>query len=123
VRVESIHWGAVLIGTIAGVGGVAIPAGIVLLMGIADTDTYRGQIILIALGFAAQFLAGHVAARIAPASRALNGGIAAIALYFVVAAISISAGEDPGPGALAVGAVIALLMGTTAGLLVESRHR
>lgn len=120
---SEIHWGAVLLGTVAGVGGVAIPVGILLLLGVADTTTFGGQIVLILLGFVGQFLAGHVAARIAPRSRALNGGLAAIALYFVVAVISIAAGEDPGIVALTFGAMVALVMGTAAGVLVEARSR
>lgn len=120
---SEIHWGAVLLGTVAGVGGVAIPVGILLLLGVADTTTFGGQIVLILLGFVGQFLAGHVAARIAPRSRALNGGLAAIALYFVVAVISIAAGEDPGIVALAFGAMVALVMGTAAAVLVEARSR
>lgn len=102
---------------------MSVPVGILLLLGIADTQTAGGQMVLVALGFAAQFLAGYVGARLSGAGRMLNGGLAAITLYAVVGAISIAAGEDPGPATLAFGAAVALLLGTAAGVLAENRYR
>lgn len=112
-----------VVGTVAGIGSTAVPAGVLLLVGIADTSTFWGQSSLILLGFVAQFLAGHVAARVAGRSRPLNGGLAALVLYFVIATASIAAGEDPAIATLVFGAVIALTMGTAAGVLVEGGHR
>lgn len=106
----------------AGVGGLALSAGILLILGLADTDTVRGQAILILLAFGAQFLAGHVGARVATSARPINGGLAGLALYFVIGFTSIAAGEDPGVAALAFGAMVALVMGTAAGVLVENAH-
>lgn len=107
----------------AGVGGLAVPTGVLLLTGLADTDTIGGQTVLILLGFGAQFLAGYVAARIAAMARPLNGALAAVALYLVMGFTSIAAGEDPGVIALAFGAMVALVLGTAAGVLVENGHR
>ncbi|MEX0826679.1 MAG: hypothetical protein WD184_08040 [Acidimicrobiia bacterium] len=107
----------------AGVGGLALSAGVLLVLGTADTDTVGGQTILILLAFGAQFLAGHVAGRVATRARPLNGGLAGLILYFVVGVTSIAAGEDPGVAALAFGALVALLMGTAAAVLVENPHR
>jgi hypothetical protein len=108
---------------VAGIGGLALAAGILLLLGVADTKTAGGQAVLILLGFGAQFLAGYVAARVGTRARPLNGGLAALALYFVIAATSIAAGEDPAIAALVFGALIAVTMGTAAGVLVEGGHR
>lgn len=102
---------------------MAVPVGVLLLLGIADTRTAGGQVVLVALGFAAQFLAGHLAARLAGTGRLLNGGLSAITLYAVAGAMSIAAGEVPGPATLAFGAAVALLLGTAAGVLVEGRNQ
>jgi hypothetical protein len=108
---------------VAGVGGLSLSAGVLLLLGFADTETVGGQTILILLAFGAQFLAGHVAARMATRARTLNGGLAGLALYLVIGFTSIATGEDPGVAALAFGAMIALVMGTAAGVLAENARR
>lgn len=121
---DSIRWGAILVGVVAGIGFLAVPAGLLLALGVADTGTLLGQTVLVAIGFVAQFLAGYVAARVASAGRPLTGGLTAVALYAAVGVISISAGDQPGALTLAVGAAVALLLGTSAGVLAESReHR
>ena len=118
-----VRWGAILLGAIAGIGGTAIPVGVLLALGVADTETPAGQIVLVALGFAGQFLAGYVAARVAGAGRLLSGGLSALVLYAVVGTISIADGDDPGPATLAFGAAVALLLGTAAGVLAQNRYR
>ena len=123
MRLDAIRWGAILIGAIAGLGAAAVPAGLLLALGVADTGTLGGQAVLVTLGFVAQFVAGYLAARLATTARPVNGGLAAIALYAVVAMISMTAGGDPEPATLAFGSAVALLLGTLAGVLAESRHR
>jgi hypothetical protein len=108
---------------VAGIGGLALFAGVLLVLGVADTDTVGGQTVLILLAFTAQFFAGHVAARVATRARPLNGGLAGLTLYFVIGFTSIAAGEEPGVAALAFGAMVALVMGTAAGVLAENARR
>ncbi|MEX1207347.1 MAG: hypothetical protein WEE36_01890 [Acidimicrobiia bacterium] len=107
----------------AGVGGLALFAGVLLFLGVADTDTVGGQTTLILVAFGAQFFAGHVAARVATRARPLNGGLAGLTLYLVIGFTSIATGEEPGVAALAFGAMVALVMGTAAGVLAESARR
>lgn len=78
---------------------------------------------LILVGFASQFLAGWVAARLAATTRPTHGGLAALLAYTIVAVIALASPDEPSLFALASGAVIALVMGTAAGVLVEARSR
>ena len=119
----SLNWGAVALGAIAGLG-VAMAAGLPLLAaGVADTETFAGQAVLILLGFGAQFLAGWVSARFAGRVHPLHGALAALAAFTVVSALSLATGADPGVGSLAFGAAVALVLGSAGGVLVQARER
>jgi hypothetical protein len=94
-----------------------------LLTGLANTETFGGQAVLILLGFGAQFLAGWVAARFAGRIHPLHGALAALGAFTAVSAISLAAGADPGVASLGFGAVVAAVLGTAGGVLVQARER
>lgn len=98
----------------------AIP---LLAIGLADTTTVGGQSILIAVGFGAQFLAGWLSARLAGFAHGTNGGLGALLSYGIVAAIALASPDEPSLFAIGSGAVIALVLGTAAGVLAAARAR
>jgi hypothetical protein len=119
----SLNWGAAALGAIAGLG-VAMAAGIPLLAaGVADTETFTGQAVLILLGFGAQFLAGWVSARFAGRGYPLHGAMAALGAFAVVSTVSLTTGAGLGIGSLAFGAVVAVVLGSAGGVLVQARER
>ena len=63
-----------------------------------------------------------MAARVAGRAEGLHGGLAALLLYAVVAVIALAAGEEPSLFTLATGAVVALVLGTSAGILAQARR-
>lgn len=112
--------GAILIGAILGLG-LGIVGAIPFLTVGWDTSTPGGQIVLILVGVVAQFAAGYAAARIGQRDHELHGGLAALLLFSVVAAISLAAARDPSLVTLAAGGLIALMMGTLGGVLAHNR--
>ena len=116
------NWGAVVLGGVAGLATGAILAIPLLAVGIAGTGTFGGQAALLLIGFIAQVVAGFVAGRFAGFDHGpgTHGGVAAIALYAVIASISIAGGGDPGVGTLTFGAVVALILGTAGGVLAAA---
>ncbi len=112
--------GAILMGAILGLGLGIVGAIPFLTIG-WDTSTVAGQISLILVGVVAQFAAGYAAARVGERDHELHGGLAALLLFAVVAAISLAAARDPSVVTLAAGGMIALMMGTLGGLLAHSR--
>ena len=90
-------------------------------IGVADTATLGGQMVLIAVGLAAQFAAGWSAARIARFGNALHGGLAALAMHAAVSLIALASTPDLSLLALGSGSVIALVIGTAAGILAQAR--
>jgi hypothetical protein len=115
-----LNWGACVLGGLSGLGSGAIAAVPLIALGVADTDSFGGQAILILVGFGAQLLAGYVAGRLANSGEAANGGIAALGLYLVAAAISIAAGSEPPVTTLAFSGVVALVLGSAGGVLAAS---
>lgn len=116
-----MNWGAVVVGGLLGLGAGAVVALPVLAL--ADPDTLGGQAVLILVGFGAQLAAGYVAGRFADRGPGVHGGLAGLGLFVVVAALSIAAGSDPAPFTLAAGGAVALLLGSTGGILAEARRR
>lgn len=112
--------GAIAVGAIFGLG-IGVVAAIPFLAVGWNTTTLHGQTVLILVGLAAQFVAGYVSARVASADHGLHGGLAALTLYAAVAVISLAAAQDPPLPTLVAGAVIALTMGTAAGVLARAR--
>lgn len=115
--------GPIVLGALIGVGAGAIASLPLLALGVADTTTIGGQTVLITLGFAAQFVAGLVAAHLAGSARALTGGLAGLVAHLIVAIVALASPAPPSLVALASGAVVALVLGTSAGVLVEARGR
>ncbi len=117
------NWGAIAVAVVAGLGGGVVVAAPLLMSGVADASTFRGQAILVLIGFSAQVGAGVVAARVALEHAAAHGGLAGLGLFAVVSIISIALGRDPGVGTLAFGVVVAAVLGTAGGVLVEALRR
>lgn len=113
--------GAIALGALLGLGGGVVGALPLLAVGVADTTSVGGQMVLISVGFAAQFLAGWVAAQIATSSGGINGGLAALLAYAIVAIIALASPDQPRLFTLGSGAIIALVLGTAAGVLAEAR--
>jgi hypothetical protein len=116
------NWGAVVVGAVAGLGAGLVLAVPLLAMGVADTETAVGQIVLILIVFAGQVAAGYIAARFAGRGHPLNGSLAALALFAVTASISIASGADPGAAALVINGIVAIVLGTAGGVLVQARN-
>jgi hypothetical protein len=121
--VASLNWGAIALGSVSGLGAAMIVGVPLLAAGIADTESFSGEAVLILLGFAAQFVAGWVAARFAGRIHPVHGALAALGAFAAVSAASLAAGADPGPGSLVFGVSVAALLGTAGGVLVEARER
>ena len=112
--------GAVALGALLGLGVGIIGAIPLLALGVADTATAGGQMVLIAVGLGAQFLAGWGAAHIAGFGHGLHGGLAALAMHAVVSFIALASTPDLSLLAVGSGSVIALAIGTAAGPSVET---
>ena len=74
------------------------------------------------MGFAAQFLAGYVGARLAKGSAPMNGGLASLLLYGVVAGLAVASDTGPAIPTLVFSGAVALILGSSAGILSEARH-
>ena len=94
-----------------------------LITGVADTETFGGQAVLVLIGFASQVAAGAVAGRIAGRHGAVHGGLAGLALFAIISVISIASGGDPAVSTLAFGALVAAILGTAGGVLMEAYRR
>ena len=116
------NWGAIVIGGLTGLVLGAVLAAILIAVGIGDTSTFGGQSALLLVTFLTQVVAGFVAARFAGFDHgpAQHGGMAAIALYGVVAAIAVAAGTEPSIGSLVFGAIVAVVLGTAGGVLAAA---
>lgn len=112
-----IHWSSVVIGALAGLAAGVVGAVPLLAFGIADTDTFGGQAVLILIGFTAQFIAGYTAARIAGYQHPLHGSLGSLTLFALVSGFSIVTGNEPPIATLIFGAVVAMVLGTAAGVL------
>lgn len=110
-----------IIGALAGLAAGVIGAVPLLAFGLADTDEFGGQAVLILVGFVAQFMAGYTAARVAGYQEALHGSLGALGLFAVVAGFSIVTGNEPGVGTLLFSAIVASVLGTAAGVLATMR--
>ena len=117
-----VNWGAVAVGGLAGLVAGAVLAGILVALGLAGTDTFGGQSVLMTVAFFAQVLAGFVAARFGGRHRspALHGALAAPGLFGVIAAVSIAAGSEPSVATLAFGAIVAVVLGMAGGVLAAA---
>lgn len=113
--------GSITLGALFGLGGGVFAALPLLALGVADTTTLGGQTVLIVVGFGAQFLAGWVAAHLAGVAHGTNGGLGALLSYTIVAVIALASPEEPSLFTLGSGAVIALVIGTAAGVLTALR--
>jgi hypothetical protein len=117
------NWGAVLVGGIAGLIGGIVVVGPPFLSGLVDTRTFGGQAFVTLVGFAAQVLAGAVAARVAGGRAALHGGLAGLVLVGVLSSFSYVAGRETSMGALAFVLAVGTILGAAGGVLVDSARR
>ena len=112
-----VNWGGVAAGAFAGLASGVIIGVVLLVARLADTDGFAGQAILLVVAFAAQMVAGFVAALLSPGAEALHGGLAALVLSMVVSVIAVATGNDPGIATLVISAVVAVILGTAGGVL------
>jgi len=120
----SIGWAAAALGAVAGLLLMAVAGflGTTLLwlgerMGWSTGQTGTWAVLSISL-LASEFMGGYVAGRLgrAPAS-AVNGSLAALGLFAVVASLSLVSGSPAGPLPLVVFAVVAAALGFWGGAL------
>jgi hypothetical protein len=115
-----LNWGAIAVGGIAGLGaGVVLAIPVIAAMG---SGGFGAQALLILVGFAGQLIAGFTGGRFAGRTQAAHGGLAALAVYLVTAAIAIASGADPGVGTLLFSGVVALVLGSAGGILAVGRR-
>lgn len=117
------NWGSVLVGASAGLAAGMLLAVPLLAVGYADTETLSGQMVLITVVFVGQMVSGYVAARVAGRDHPLNGSLAALSLFAATTAISLAAGSEPGSGTLVFNGVVAAVLGTAGGVLVQAREQ
>ena len=117
-----IGWGAITLGAMAGIG-VALLAFLVLgVTGLADTGSWAA--VLVFLQYLAQVAGGYLAGRLAPAARVFHGGMAALLMAALGAAIGLGfSGDESNLGLIVLALVIALTSGSAGGALAEYQQR
>jgi len=113
------NWGAIVVGGIGGLCGTVVVVVPLLLSGLVDSNTFAGQAVVVLVGFAAQVLAGALASRVAGERGALHGAAAGLMLFGVLSSLSYVAGRDLSVGTVAFGIVVATILGTAGGVLVD----
>ena len=116
------RWGVVLMGAVSGLF-VMVVATLLLflgigLLGVAEmSDTAQFMVTSFALFFA-QLVAGYVAGRLSSADQpAFHGSLGALALYGILAVLSLAAGSPAGSVTLVIFAAVALVIGYAGGVL------
>ena len=105
----------------AGLGAGLIVFLVLGIVGIIGPD--GNAVVLIFLQFLSLVVAGYVAGRFTSPNPLLNGGMAGLALFLVIAAISIAASARLNPFELAFLGFVAAVLGSTGGALAEWRRR
>ena len=113
---RALPWRSIVAGSVAG-----LATGLVLTLVTGAGDASAG--IQVTIQFVAFAVAGAVTGLIAPVARIASGGFAALALYFVLAGVSVSVGADLHPMAILVFGVLAILIGTGGAALVHVARR
>ena len=114
----TIGWAAAALGTVSGLLLMAV-AGFLgtTLLWLADrigwaTGETGTWIVLPASLLGSEFLGGYVAGRLGrPTAAGLNGSLAALGLFAVIASLSLVSGSPAGPLPLAVFALVAAALG------------
>lgn len=110
-----IRWGAVAIGSMAGLV-VALLSFILLgVSGIVSAD--RGEVILLFLQFLALVVAGYVAGRLSD-SPEIHGGLAGLLAAFITGLISLTTTDVPIAGIVTL-TVVAAALGSAGGVLAR----
>jgi len=115
----TIHWSAVLFGALT---GFTASLGVFLVLGIAGVIDGE-SVLLIVLVYAGQLLAGYVGGRFAGSNGPLHGGLAALGLSFLTAALAVAAGTEPAVPTLALLLAVAAIIGTGGGALADHRRK
>ena len=120
----SIGWAAAMLGAVAGLLLMAVAGflGTTLLWVANRMGWVTGEmgtwIVLSVSLLASQFASGYVAGRLGrPAASGLNGSLAALGLYAVIASLSLLSGSPAGPLPLALFALVAATLGFWGGTL------
>ena len=105
----------------AGLGGGLIVFLLLAVVGLAGPD--GNAIVLIFLQFLSLDVAGYVAGRFTSPNPVLNGGMAGLLLFLVIAVISLAAAARLSPFELGFLGIVAAVLGSTGGALAEWRRR
>jgi hypothetical protein len=105
----------------AGLGGGLIVFLLLALLGVIGPDV--NSIALIFLQFLSLVVAGYVAGRFTSPNPILNGGMAGLALFLVIAAISIAASARLNPFELTFLGLVAAVLGSSGGALADWRRK
>ena len=119
----SIGWAAAALGTVAGLLLMAVTGFLgTTLLWLADSVGWAtgemGTWIVLSLSLlASEFIGGYVAGRLGtPTASGLNGSLAALGLFGVIASLSLVSGSPAGPLPLVLFAVIAAALGFWGGV-------
>ena len=113
---RALPWRAIGVGS-----GAGLATGLVLTLVTGAGDAPAGvQVTIQIVAFA---VAGAVTGFIAPVAGVVSGGFAALALYFLLAGVSVSSGADLHPVAILVFGVMAILIGTGGAAIVHAARR
>ncbi len=110
------RWSAIVIGAGAGLGLAAIVAFALFIAGLRPDADAEG-VVFIFTQFVGQLTAGFVAGRLAPPHEAHHGSQAALSLFAVTTALTLATGGSPSIAAIFFGAVVALVIGASGGVL------
>jgi len=105
----------------AGLGGGLIVFLLLAFVGVVGAD--GNAVVLIFLQFLSLVVAGYVAGRFTSPNPLLNGGMAGLLLFLIIAAISLAAGARLNPLELGLLGIVAAVLGSTGGALAASRGR
>lgn len=102
---------------------VGLGGGLIVFLLLAFVGADGNAVVLIFLQFLSLVVAGYVAGRFTSPNPLLNGGMAGLLLFLIIAAISLAAGARLNPFELGLLGIVAAVLGSTGGALAASRGR
>jgi hypothetical protein len=119
--VGPVNWGAIALGTMAGLGGGLLAFMVLGILGVVGSG--RSVVPLIFVQYLALLAAGYVGGRFDHAAPLRTGARSALLLLFVTASIGMSINTSrPSIAELGFFAVVALILGYAGGGLAEWLH-
>ena len=113
----TIRWVAVLFGAATGLGASLVAFVILGIVGAIDASSDSIPLLLVI--YSAQLLSGYIAGRYAGENRGLHGGLAALALFAISAALAVAAGTEPSVLTIVFSLTVAAIIGTAGGALAD----